>query len=135
VTDNLALFGCSIMTCYLLKQILHDWNDDQCRTILANCARRLVGGGRIYIIEMVIPDDNSPSFASLMDLYMMVMLPGRERALQEYQLLLDTSGLKFERVLPTHSPSHARANVHGRLRTPANWWARSDSNRGPRDSL
>jgi hypothetical protein len=89
---------------YLLKQILHDWNDDQCRTILANCARRLAGGGRIFIVEMVIPDDNSPSLASLMDLNMMVMLPGRERALKEYKVLLDGSGLKFERVLSTRSP-------------------------------
>lgn len=89
---------------YLLKQILHDWSDDQCRTILANCARRLAGGGRIFIVEMVIPDDNSPSLASLMDLNMMVMLPGRERALKEYKMLLDASGLKFERVHPTHSP-------------------------------
>jgi hypothetical protein len=89
---------------YLLKQILHDWNDDQCRTILANCARSVAAGGRIYIIEMVIPDDNSPSFASLMDLNMMVMLPGRERALREYRALLDASGPKFEHVLTTHSP-------------------------------
>ena len=89
---------------YLLKQILHDWNDEQCRTILANCARRLAGSGRICIVEMVIPDDNSPSFASLMDLNMMVMLPGRERALKEYKALLDASGLTFERVLATHSP-------------------------------
>jgi hypothetical protein len=58
----------------------------------------------MYIIEMVIPDDNSPSFASLMDLNMMVMLPRRERSLKEYKVLLDASGLKFERVLPTHSP-------------------------------
>jgi hypothetical protein len=89
---------------YLLEQILHDWNDGQCRTILANCARRLTDGGRIYIVEIVIPDDNSPNFASLMDLNMMVMLPGRERALKEYNVLLDASGLKFERMLPTHSP-------------------------------
>jgi hypothetical protein len=89
---------------YLLKQILHDWNDEQCRTILANCARRLAGDGRIYIVEMVIPDDNSPSLASLMDLNMLVMLPGRERALREYKALLEASGLKFERVIPTHSP-------------------------------
>lgn len=89
---------------YLLKQILHDWNDEQCRTILANCARRVGRDGRIYIVEMVIPDDNSASFASLMDLNMMVMLPGRERALKEYKSLLDVSGLKFERVIPTHSP-------------------------------
>ncbi len=89
---------------YLLKQILHDWSDDQCRTILSNCARRLASGGRLYIIEMVIPDDNSPNFASLMDLNMMVMLPGRERALKEYKLLLNASGLKFERMLQTQSP-------------------------------
>jgi hypothetical protein len=86
---------------YLLKQILHDWNDGQCRTILANCARRLAAGGRVYIVEMIIPDDNSPSLASLMDLNTMVMLPGRER---EYMVLLDAAGLKFERVLQTHSP-------------------------------
>jgi hypothetical protein len=66
--------------------------------------RRLGGGGRVFIVEMVIPDDNSPSLASLMDLNMMVMLPGRERALKEYKGLLDASGLKFERVLTTHSP-------------------------------
>jgi O-methyltransferase domain/Dimerisation domain len=89
---------------YLLKQILHDWNDDQCRTILDNCTRRLADGGRLYIVEMIIPDDNSPSFASMMDLNMMVMLPGRERALKEYKTLLDASGLKFERMIPTHSP-------------------------------
>jgi hypothetical protein len=89
---------------YLLKQILHDWNDEQCRTILANCARRLAAGGRIYIVEMVIPDDNSPSLASLMDLNMMVMLPGRERSLKEYKMLIDASGLRFERVLQTQSP-------------------------------
>jgi hypothetical protein len=65
---------------------------------------RLFSYGRIYIVEMVIPDDNSPSLASLMDLNMMVMLPGRERALKEYKALLDASGLKFERVIPTHSP-------------------------------
>jgi hypothetical protein len=73
---------------YLLKQILHDWNDDQCLTTLANCARKLARDGRIYVVEMVIPDDNSPSFASLMDLNMMVMLPGREQALKEYKVLL-----------------------------------------------
>ena len=58
----------------------------------------------IHIIEMVIPDDNSSSLASLMDLNTLVMLPGRERARREYRALLDASGLKFERVNPKHSP-------------------------------
>lgn len=64
----------------------------------------MTGSGRVYIIEMVIPDDNSPSMASMVDLNMLVMLPGRERTLKEYRSLLDSAGLKFERLLQTHSP-------------------------------
>src|SRR5262245_19920343 len=66
---------------YLLKQILHDWNDEQCKAILSRCAKRMTAAGRLCIVEMVIPDDNSPSMAALMDLNMLVMLPGRERSL------------------------------------------------------
>jgi hypothetical protein len=89
---------------YLLKQVLHDWNDEQCGTILSLCAKRMANGGRVCIVEMVIPDDNSPSMASLMDLNMLVMLPGRERSLKEYRRLVDSAGLRFERLLQTHSP-------------------------------
>jgi len=89
---------------YLLKQILHDWNDEQCRTILSRCAKRMTPGGRVCIVEMVIPDDNSPSMASMMDLNMLVMLPGRERSLKEYRSLLESAGLQVERLLQTHSP-------------------------------
>jgi O-methyltransferase domain/Dimerisation domain len=89
---------------YLLKQILHDWNDEQARTILGKCAQRMNGHGRVYIVEMVIPDDNAPSFAAMVDLNMMVLLPGRERSLREYRALLAASGLKFERMIQTHSP-------------------------------
>jgi hypothetical protein len=89
---------------YLLKQILHDWNDDQCRTILSKCANRLQGRGKVLIIEMIIPDDNSPSMASLVDMNMLVMLPGRERSLAEYRALLAAAGLRLDRVIQTHSP-------------------------------
>jgi len=89
---------------YLLKQVLHDWNDEQCKIILSHCAKRMTDGGRVCIVEMVIPDDNSPSMASMMDLNMLVMLPGRERSLREYRSLLESAGLKFERLIQTHSP-------------------------------
>jgi hypothetical protein len=89
---------------YLLKQVLHDWNDEQCRIILSLCSKRMTSSGRVCIVEMVIPDDNSPSMASMMDLNMLVMLPGRERSLKEYRSLLESVGLQFERLLTTHSP-------------------------------
>jgi len=89
---------------YLLKQVLHDWNDSQCRAILSRCANRLNPGGKVLIVEMIIPDDNSPSMASMMDMNMLVMLPGRERSLSEYRSLLDGAGLKLDKVIQTHSP-------------------------------
>ena len=89
---------------YVMKQVLHDWNDDQCRTILGHCARHLPRGGRVLVIEMVIPDDNAPSPAQLMDLNMLVMLPGRERTAGQYAELFAGAGLRMIDVRPTHSP-------------------------------
>ncbi len=89
---------------YLLKQILHDWDDARCATILANCARGMRPGGRVVLVEQIIPDDGRPSPATLMDLNMMVMLTGRERTLAEYSSLIEGAGLRVLRVLQTRSP-------------------------------
>ena len=88
----------------LLKQILHDWDDEQCRLVLANCAKALQPGGRVVVVEQIIPDDGRPSPATLMDLNMLVMLRGRERTLREYEALLASAGLRVTRVLQTRSP-------------------------------
>ena len=89
---------------YVLKQILHDWNDEQATTILRNCAQAMTPRGRVAIVEMVIPDDGSPTVAQLMDVNMLAILPGRERTQAEYAALLEGAGLRFERLVPTHSP-------------------------------
>ena len=89
---------------YVLKQILHDWNDEEATTILRNCAQAMTPRGRLVIVEMVIPDDGSPSAAQLMDVNMLAILPGRERTQAEYSALLKRAGLRFERLVPTHSP-------------------------------
>src|SRR5579862_9737097 len=69
---------------YVAKHILHDWSDDQCRTLLGNISRSAKPGARVLVIEMVIPEDGSPSAAPLMDLNMLVVLPGRERTARQY---------------------------------------------------
>jgi hypothetical protein len=89
---------------YLLKQILHDWDDGQCVQILRNCAAAMRPGGRVVVVEMVIPDDGRPSLAQLMDMNMLVMLPGQERSRSEYSALFAAAGLRFERLTETHSP-------------------------------
>ncbi|MFT5353503.1 MAG: hypothetical protein ACI9KE_000701 [Polyangiales bacterium] len=89
---------------YLLKHILHDWNDEQSVTILKNVAKGMKASSKVYLVEMVIPDDNTPSAAQMMDLNMLAMLPGRERTQQEYASLLEAAGLKFTSLIRTHSP-------------------------------
>ncbi len=60
--------------------------------------------GRVAVVEMVIPDDGSPSLAQLMDVNMLSILPGRERTEAEYTRLLEAAGLRFVRLVSTHSP-------------------------------
>jgi predicted O-methyltransferase YrrM len=89
---------------FLLKQILHDWDDRQCLQILASCTKAMRPGGRVVIVEQIVPGESSPSPVTLMDLNMLVMLPGRERTLREYDALLQAAGLRLGRVLQTRSP-------------------------------
>ena len=88
----------------LLKQILHDWNDEQCVTILRNCAASLPKGGRVLVVEMVISEDGHPSAAHLMDINMLVLLPGKERTASEYGKLFAAAGLTLQKIHPTHTP-------------------------------
>jgi hypothetical protein len=89
---------------YLLKHIIHDWDDARCTQILNNVRAAMAPGATVVIVEMLIPEDGSPSPAILLDLNMLVMLPGRERTATEMTALLATAGLAMQRVVPTHSP-------------------------------
>ena len=80
---------------YMMKMILHDWNDDECRQILLNIYRAAPQNGRVFVIEHVIPDPAIPHFAKLFDLHMLVMLTGRERTATEYAGLLERAGWQY----------------------------------------
>lgn len=88
----------------LLKQIIHDWDEERASLVLANCRRALSPTGKLLLIEMVVPGDNRPDFAQAMDLNMLAILGGRERTEEEYRTLLQASGFRLERVIATHSP-------------------------------
>jgi hypothetical protein len=89
---------------HLLKQIVHDWDDERATRLLHNCHRALSPAGTLLLVEMVIPPENQPSPAQAMDLNMMVLLGGRERTEDDYQRLFQAAGFRLERVIPTHSP-------------------------------
>jgi SAM-dependent methyltransferase len=89
---------------HLLKQIVHDWDDERATILLQNCHRALSPTGKLLLVEMVIPPDNRPSPAQAMDLNMLVLLGGRERTEGEYRRLLQAAGFRLDRIIPTHSP-------------------------------
>jgi hypothetical protein len=89
---------------YLLKSILHDWDDEQAVRILKNCQRAMRPGGRVVVIEMLLEEIGEPGWAPLSDLNMMVLLTGRERTLAEYGSLLKEAGLRIAKSTPIRSP-------------------------------
>jgi SAM-dependent methyltransferase len=89
---------------HILKQILHDWSDDEAIRLLCQCRDALVPGGRLLIVEMVVPADNRPSAVQPMDINMLVMLGGRERTADEFQTVLGAAGFQLEQLIPTLSP-------------------------------
>src|SRR6267143_6996344 len=88
---------------YLLKHVLHDWNDGQSVRILENCRRAMRPSGRVIVIELLLGEIGEPGPAPFMDLNMMVMLPGRERTLSEYRALLKQAGFRLDKSSPTRS--------------------------------
>lgn len=77
---------------YLMKYILHDWNDEECREILSTIHESAPEDARVFIIEHIVPDAETPHFAKLFDVHMMVWGSGRERTTEEYADLLADTG-------------------------------------------
>ncbi len=86
---------------YFLRHIIHDWNDDQSRTILKNCRDAMPRNGRLLIAEFVLPDGPEPFHGKWFDLAMMTVTGGQERTDSEYRKLLDECGFAWRRVVPT----------------------------------
>lgn len=87
---------------YIMKHIIHDWEDERAIQILRNCHRAMPRGGKVLIVDAVIPSGNAAHFGKLLDLEMLALTPrGRERTKAEFRDLLQRSGFKLRRVIPT----------------------------------
>ncbi|SPE53727.1 Multifunctional cyclase-dehydratase-3-O-methyl transferase TcmN [Streptomyces netropsis] len=86
---------------YLLKNILHDWPDEDCLRILTTVRRAMDAGTRLLVIDAVLPGDGTPHPAVALDIVMLMTLQGRERTAAEFEDLLTRSGFRLNRVLPT----------------------------------
>lgn len=89
---------------YVMKWIIHDWEDEKAITILKNCRSQMKPNGRLIIVDCVVPENNEPDFSKTFDLNMMVMTGGKERTAAEFSQLLEAAGFKLLRVIPTDVP-------------------------------
>jgi len=84
--------------CYLLKKILHDWDDYNCINILKNCRKSILISGRLLIIDFVIIEDKPTG--KINDVHMMVVCPGgKERTRDEFIYLLNQSGFELKQII------------------------------------
>jgi len=89
---------------YLLKMILHDWDDAACLTILRNCRAAARPGARAVVVEAVVGATGEPSFAAVLDINMLASTTGQERDLDEFDALYAASGWRRTRTVPTRTP-------------------------------
>ncbi|MEE9593525.1 MAG: methyltransferase [Thermoplasmata archaeon] len=89
---------------YVLKHIIHDWDDDRAIAILRNCQRAMGSQGRVLLLEGVLPAGSEPHPGQIADIIMMVMTGGQERTENEFRGLFEQAGLKLARIISTESP-------------------------------
>ena len=91
---------------YIMKHIIHDWDDDRSLTILRNIHRVLAGvsNGRVLLLESVVQPGNVPDFGKLIDMEMLLIPGGRERTADEFAALFARAGFEMTRIVPTASP-------------------------------
>jgi precorrin-6B methylase 2 len=94
---------------YILKNVLHDWDDERACAILKSCKRAMKPEARLLVVEEVCPEHLDESFrvrrAVSADLNMLVCTGGRQRSLQEFYNLFGNVGLRMNRVIPTAAPA------------------------------
>jgi hypothetical protein len=90
---------------YLLKRIVHDWDDDRALAILSNCREALRGQARLLIIDAVMKPGNEPDANKFMDVNIMTLTSGRERTESEFRRLCQSAGLQVMRVIPLPPPA------------------------------
>jgi hypothetical protein len=88
---------------YLLRHILHNWDDERAVAILRNVRGVMGEGATLLVVERVIPPGNGPMFGKLMDLTMLVVHGGMERTEDEFRRLFEAAGFRLTRIVPMAS--------------------------------
>lgn len=111
VNDRMTLVGgdffkevTSGADAYMMRHIIHDWDDEKSTLILKNCRAAMQPGQKLLLVEYVIPAGNEPFAGKLLDLTMMLIPGGKERTEAEYRELVAGCGFQLDRVINTSQP-------------------------------
>lgn len=99
---------------YVLRRVIHDFDDEQAVEILTNVRRHMPRGSTLLLLESVVPAGNTPHFAKTLDLDMLIFVGGRERTDRQFTTLLDQAGFRITRIVPTVSTLSLIEAVPGR---------------------
>jgi hypothetical protein len=86
---------------YLMRHIIHDWDDEKSLVILRTCHRAMSAGSKLLLVESVIPAGNEPFGGKFLDLVMLLIPGGRERTADQYRTLFADAGFELTRIVPT----------------------------------
>ena len=89
---------------YIMKHIIHDWDDPEALTILRNIRKVIPAKGRVMLLESVLAPGNQPDFGKAIDIEMMLMPGGRERTEVEFRSLFERAGFRLTQIVPTAAP-------------------------------
>ena len=89
---------------YIMKYVLHDWEDERALAILRNCRKAMSEGGRVLAVDNVVAPGDAPHWGKMLDINMMVLGGGMERTEEEFRDLFARAGLRLVRVIPTDCP-------------------------------
>ena len=90
---------------YIMKWIIHDWDDEKSNAILRNCRNQMKPNSKLILVDCVVPETDEPHFSKFIDLNMLVMTGGKERTENEFAQLLADAGFKLVRVIHTDLPT------------------------------
>src|SRR5262249_50641837 len=88
---------------YVMKSVIHDWDDDRARKILINCRKVVPTDGALLLVEFALAGRNLPSTGKIIDIIMLTLTGGQERTEHEYRELLASAGFRLNRVISTAS--------------------------------
>jgi hypothetical protein len=86
---------------YVLKSIIHDWDDERALKILHNCRRAMTHDAKLLLVEHIIPLNNEPTVGKIWDMTMLVITGGLERTQAEHEALLRSAGFRINAIAPT----------------------------------